>query len=140
VGRPLSREDGSVFCICYWPLPAQSSSGPSLLGLATIFYCLRFETSRFVASYDSQGHGGGIRPRLHTGNWHSLGNCQQLTAWVAPVVFQITPRHGRHRKHIFPYCCVFAVTCLSSRCLGIAHIHFCCIPFLAGTCLSLAVA
>jgi hypothetical protein len=32
-----------------------------------IFYCLRFETSLFVASYDSQGHGGGIRPRLHTG-------------------------------------------------------------------------
>jgi hypothetical protein len=35
--------------------------------LATVFYCLRFETSLFVASYDSQGHGGGIRPRLHTG-------------------------------------------------------------------------
>jgi hypothetical protein len=34
--------------------------------LVTIFYCLRFETSLFVASYDSQGHGGGIRPRLHT--------------------------------------------------------------------------
>jgi hypothetical protein len=29
--------------------------------------CLRFETSLFVASYDSQGHGGGIRLRLHTG-------------------------------------------------------------------------
>jgi hypothetical protein len=36
------------------------------LGLETIFYCLTFETSLFVASYDSQGHGGGIRPRLHT--------------------------------------------------------------------------
>jgi hypothetical protein len=32
-----------------------------------IFYCLRFETSLFVAFYDSKGHGGGIRPRLHTG-------------------------------------------------------------------------
>jgi hypothetical protein len=38
------------------------------LGLATIFYCLRFETSLFVSSYDSQGNGGGIRPRLHTGS------------------------------------------------------------------------
>jgi hypothetical protein len=57
-----------VFCICYWPSPAQSFSGPSPVGLATIFYCLTFETSLFVASYDSQGHGGGIRPRLHTGN------------------------------------------------------------------------
>jgi hypothetical protein len=37
------------------------------LGHATVFYCLRFETSLFVASYDSHGHGGGIRPRLHTG-------------------------------------------------------------------------
>jgi hypothetical protein len=62
----LWREDGSVFCISCWPLPAQSFSGPSPFGLATIFYCLRFETSLFVASYDSQGHGGGIRPRFHT--------------------------------------------------------------------------
>jgi hypothetical protein len=67
VGRLLWREDGSVFCICCWPSPAQSFSGPSPLGLAAIFYCLSFETSLFVASYDSQGHGGGIRPRLHTG-------------------------------------------------------------------------
>jgi hypothetical protein len=33
----------------------------------TIFYCLGFETFLFVASYDSQCHGGGIRPRLYTG-------------------------------------------------------------------------
>jgi hypothetical protein len=28
---------------------------------------IHIETSVFVASYDSQGHSGGIRPRLHTG-------------------------------------------------------------------------
>jgi hypothetical protein len=67
VGRPLWREDGSVFCICCWSLSAQSLWGPSPLWRATIFYSLRFETSLFVASYDSQGHGGGIRPHLHTG-------------------------------------------------------------------------
>jgi hypothetical protein len=67
VGRPIWREDESVFCMCRWPLPAQSFSSPSSLGLANVFYCLRFETSLFVASYDSKGHGGGIRPRLHTG-------------------------------------------------------------------------
>jgi hypothetical protein len=33
----------------------------------TIFYCLTFETSLSFTSYDSQGHGGGIRTRLHTG-------------------------------------------------------------------------
>jgi hypothetical protein len=72
LGRPLWREDGSVLCNCYWSSPAQSFSGPSPVGLVAIFYCLRFETSLFVASYDSQGHGWGIRPRLHTGwttNW-----------------------------------------------------------------------
>jgi hypothetical protein len=66
-GRHFWREDESVFCICCWPSPAQSFSSPSALGLATTFYCLRFETSLFVTSYDSQGHSGGIRPRLHTG-------------------------------------------------------------------------
>jgi hypothetical protein len=52
VGRPLWREDGSVFCMCRWPLRAQPFSGPSPLGLATVFYCLRFETSLFFGSYD----------------------------------------------------------------------------------------
>jgi hypothetical protein len=66
-GRPLWREDGSVFCICCRSSPTQTFSGPSPLGLATIFYCLRFETSLFVASYDSQDHDGGIRSRFHTG-------------------------------------------------------------------------
>jgi hypothetical protein len=56
VGRPLRREDGSVFCICCWPSPAQFFSGPSFLDLATILYSISFETSIFVASYDSQGH------------------------------------------------------------------------------------
>jgi hypothetical protein len=67
VGLPLWREDGSYICIRDWSLPAHSFSGPSPLGLATIFYCPRFETSLFVAFYGSQGHAGGIRPRLHTG-------------------------------------------------------------------------
>jgi hypothetical protein len=50
---------------------SQSFSGPSPIGLVAIFYCLRFKTSLFVTSY-SQGHGGGIRPRLHTGLVHSI--------------------------------------------------------------------
>jgi hypothetical protein len=67
VGRPLWWKDGSVFCVCCWPLPEQSFSCPSPLILSTIFYCLRFKTSLFVASYYSLGHCGGIRPRLNTG-------------------------------------------------------------------------
>jgi hypothetical protein len=42
------------------------------LGLATIFYCLTFETSLFVSAYDSHGHGGGIRPRFYTGVFLSI--------------------------------------------------------------------
>jgi hypothetical protein len=38
-------EDGSVFYICCWPLPVQSFSGPSPLGLVTMFCCLSFDTS-----------------------------------------------------------------------------------------------
>jgi hypothetical protein len=42
----------------YVPLAFASAVflGRSPLGLATVFYCLRFETSLFVASYDWQGH------------------------------------------------------------------------------------
>jgi hypothetical protein len=86
-------------------LPAQSFSGPSPLGLATIFYCLRFETSFFVASYDSQGHGGGIRPRLHTGYWT-----------LAPFVFKITSLHEPHGKHLSHYCgCIFSAALPGNR-------------------------
>jgi hypothetical protein len=85
VWRSLWREDGSVVYNCSWSSPAQSFSGPSPIGLVTIFYCLRFHTSLFVASYDLQGYGGGIRPRLHTGfkglsqlfSLYSLGADQQ---------------------------------------------------------------
>jgi hypothetical protein len=54
----------------YVPLALASAVvlGHRPLGLATVCYCLRFETSLIVASYDSQGHGEGIRPRLHSGS------------------------------------------------------------------------
>jgi hypothetical protein len=65
----LWREDGSVVYNCYWPSPAQSFSGPSPEGLPTILYSIRLKKSLFVASYDSQGYGGDIRPRLHTGSF-----------------------------------------------------------------------
>jgi hypothetical protein len=50
-----------------WSSPGQRFSDRSPLGLKTIFYCLRFETTLFVTSYDSRGYGGSIRPRLHKG-------------------------------------------------------------------------
>jgi hypothetical protein len=73
----------------YVPLALASAVflGPSPLGLATVFYCLRFETSLFVASYDSQAHGGGIRPRLHTGL-----KCQLLLASRYIALGRTTPQ------------------------------------------------
>jgi hypothetical protein len=81
--------------MCCWPLPVQSFSGPSLLRVATIFYCLRFETSLFVASYDSQGHGGGIRPRLHTGCTVSTDGLQDnSSARIPRKTFSLLLRFG----------------------------------------------
>jgi hypothetical protein len=64
VGRPLWREDGSVFCVCCWSLPAQSFLGPESLGTRDHILLFQICDFLFVASYDSQSHGGGIRPRL----------------------------------------------------------------------------
>jgi hypothetical protein len=55
VGRPDERTGLSFV---YAAGPRQRSP----LGLVTIFHCLRCETFLLVASYDSQGYGGGIRP------------------------------------------------------------------------------
>jgi hypothetical protein len=94
VERSLWLKDGSVVYTCCWPSPAQSFSGSSPSGLLIIFHCLRFETpptwrakspylcpqeqgdsviptgTRFflIASYYSQGYGGGIRTLLHGGS------------------------------------------------------------------------
>jgi hypothetical protein len=62
VGSPLWWEDGSVFCIRCWPLLEQSFSGLSPLGLATIFYCLRFGRMRRWPNPNLPG-GAGEKPR-----------------------------------------------------------------------------
>jgi hypothetical protein len=114
VGRPLWQEVGSVFCMWCWPLPAQSFLGPSPLGLETIFYCLTFETSLFVASYDSQGHGGGIRPRLHTGN---LTNSTILELSWVELSFILRPTVSRpvclRIKHPFGAYDQIFITCVT---------------------------
>jgi hypothetical protein len=68
------------------------------VGLATIFYCPRFEISLSVAPYDSQGYGGGIRPHLHTGEFHTeseLLHDRRFTAnqfVLAPSPLRLTAR------------------------------------------------
>jgi hypothetical protein len=61
--KQLNSNRGTVFSVrielrCY-----NLDTFRSPLGLVTIFYCLRFETSLFFASYDPQGYGERIRPR-----------------------------------------------------------------------------
>jgi hypothetical protein len=79
---PLWWEDGFVICTCCWSLPEQSCLGQRPLGLATIYYCLKFETSIFITSCDSQG----IWPCLHTGS---------LSVILEPLIILW---HGSHRK------------------------------------------
>jgi hypothetical protein len=90
---PLWQEDGSVIFLynCFWALPEQSLTGPSPIELTAIFNCLIWDSpnlegqvpvfispqnrvvqlylrtlgSLFVASYDSQGYGGGILTFFH---------------------------------------------------------------------------
>jgi hypothetical protein len=55
-------------CLLYscWLLPAQSHWSESL-GSRDHILLSQIWDFLFVASYDSQGDGGGVRPRLHTG-------------------------------------------------------------------------
>jgi hypothetical protein len=64
-----------------------------VLASAVIFYCLRSKTSLSVASYDSQGYGGGIRPRRHTGSELSVGNAAEFYSEVDQ--FESPPGHLR---------------------------------------------
>jgi hypothetical protein len=93
VGRSLWRENGSAVYNCYWSSPLQSFLGPSPTGLVTIFTVsdsilqpggpgpriyipqeqgdpVTHPGTEFpsIASYDSQGYGGGIRTRLLAGS------------------------------------------------------------------------
>jgi hypothetical protein len=73
--------------------------GSSPMILVSIFRCLRYKTSLFVASYDSQSHGGGAGPHFYTG----FNNCTASPHYIASAW---TPQ-----KSLFHYC-VF------SRCRG----------------------
>jgi hypothetical protein len=64
------------------------------------------QTSLFVASYDSQGHGGGIRPRLHTGT-------SQFPFPYSPI----SSRHGPRTENTAPLL-LRAGPCLQSCCLA----------------------
>jgi hypothetical protein len=108
----LWRENGSAVYNCCWSSPGQSFSGQSPAGLVTIFYPLRFETpptlegqalsSPFVASYDSQGYGGGIVTRLHAR--YSLTHFYYLSRSRSRRLLPAASRHAHtwHRALLGP--------------------------------------
>jgi hypothetical protein len=102
--RPLWRENGSLLYNCFWALPEQSHLGRNPAELTALFYCLIWNApnlanqvpliisprnrvaqlyprafgSLSVASYESQGIGGGILTRIHT----FLCSTLYLSRWV----------------------------------------------------------
>jgi hypothetical protein len=102
----------SFFIYAAGPCHCNLSSVWVPLGLATIFYCLTFETSLFVASYDSQGHGGGIHSRLHTG----IETLFYPGEWIT---CRFITRCGPRTEHTLEQfvCCNPRIHCLGIACL-----------------------
>jgi hypothetical protein len=110
----LSDERTGLSFVMLVVSPAQSFLGQSPLGLVTIFYSLRFEASLFVASYDSQGYGGGIRPLLHTAN--------ERTDFV--LCLYLGTDHIENTVHLLLHSCpLLRKTCLPSGCLEAGLIY-----------------
>jgi hypothetical protein len=124
------------------------------VGLATILNCLRFATSLFVASYDSQGYGGGNRPRLHTGKSissvsHPLKKIlcrlhrEHLLHGFSFSVHENTSVDSQHltigclcmlcRVNVFVTQTMIQKTCLPSRCLAMDSRSDSGIPAFSGT-------
>jgi hypothetical protein len=72
------------------------------VGLVATFYCLKFETSRFIAFYDSQVYGGGILPRLNTGA--SQKQKRKLAAANQPACSHLASGPAGTHGHIFVQC------------------------------------
>jgi hypothetical protein len=67
VERPLWREGGSVFLYMLLALASAVFLESESFGTHDHILLSQIWDFPFVVSYDSQGHGGGIRPRLYTG-------------------------------------------------------------------------
>jgi hypothetical protein len=78
----------------------------------TYFYYVRFETSLFVVSYDSQGYGGGIGPRLHKGVDCLVRN-EQINTSSPPSSFPASPSHSSSPLPCLLYVLLMLVPLLS---------------------------
>jgi hypothetical protein len=94
--------------------------GSKSLGTRDHILLSQFRDFLFVASYDSQGHGGGIRPRLHTGDGfllYNVGTDRRKTPFIFvstemfvdhpyPVITETFPPNGLFSKNPSPWKCV----------------------------------
>jgi hypothetical protein len=106
---------------CSWTRQRSHFRVPSPVGLMAIIYCFRFEISLFVASYDSQGYGGGIRARLHTRSWLTYESV------TCPFITPCEPKteHTPMNSSTVILCiCVATGICLPSRCLALDDCGF----------------
>jgi hypothetical protein len=94
--------------------------GSESLGTRDHNFLLKFETSVFVASYDSQDHGGGMRPRLHTvvspviladpRYIVSARTAHKISFPTATPLLGDSYPSGPHRKHRSSVACAIVVT------------------------------
>jgi hypothetical protein len=112
-------------------LLSQIRDSPNLEGQVPVFISLRNRVAQlypqalgslFVASYHSQGYGGGIRLRLHTGRSQRMNqsltattNSRRLyTSSARTAKKTLLPKISPFLRHLF----FVARTCLSSGCLA----------------------
>jgi hypothetical protein len=120
-GAPsLTREQ---VCLSYMLLALASAVFLGSKSLGTRYHILlsQIRDFLFVVSYDSQGHGGGIRPRLHMG-----------ATWGPSYIASRRPQ----QKSPFPNnSCIVIEVYLSHCCLEFAFFIVVCTYISAGNCL-----
>jgi hypothetical protein len=116
VGRFLWREDGSAVYNYCWPSLAQSFLGPIPVGLVTIFYCRRFETSLFRSLL----YQGVAVPKLNKASDFSELRAQERTVKCAAALF--SKLWHDYRPSIPPGIISKIVTCIE-----ITYFVLCCL-------------
>jgi hypothetical protein len=91
-GALSDERTGLSFTIPAGPRQRSRFRVKSTVELTTIFYCLRFDSSD-----DSQGYGGGIRHRLHTGGVPCSPNLgpnieQHPVGQLFPLLFSVATK------------------------------------------------
>jgi hypothetical protein len=112
-----------------WPYFTVSDSRPPTWRTKSPYLYLQALGSLFVAFYDSQGYGGGIRTCLQAEfaefppNWFPYIAVARTKQEIPLLLLEsLRNLETSHREHS-SYCCVVAGTCILSRCLAMVMYH-----------------